>query len=152
MAYVAAEAAGISARTFREWMERGEGRHPTRPATPKLRRFVRMIDRARAEARVAAEAGIYREDPKFWLTHVARSRPDREGWTEPVAEDEAEGTFEDARQILARKLGLTAAFIAEEETEAKGRAPVSPEGRPSLQVVRDVAARTNPGKREGRAS
>src|SRR5438093_1561258 len=31
--HVAAEAAGISDRTFRDWMARGEGRHPTRSSS-----------------------------------------------------------------------------------------------------------------------
>ncbi len=35
---MAAEAAGISPRTFRDWMARGEGTHPERAPTPKLRR------------------------------------------------------------------------------------------------------------------
>jgi hypothetical protein len=49
--YVAAEAAGVSARTFSDWMARGEGRHPTRVPTPKLRAFAREVARARPRHR-----------------------------------------------------------------------------------------------------
>lgn len=110
-AHVAAEAAGISERTFRDWVARGEGRHPFRGPTPKLRAFAREVRRAQAEARVAAEAIVYREHPKFWLSHVARSRPGSEGWSHPASDpyagrrplDEAV-EVEDAREALARRL------------------------------------------------
>jgi hypothetical protein len=37
---------------------------------------------------------VAERDPKFWLTHMARSKPDREGWTEPVeAPEEAEASL-----------------------------------------------------------
>jgi hypothetical protein len=81
--HVAAEAAGISERTFREWIARGEGRHPTRPQTPKLRAFADAVRKARAEARAIAETSVYRSKPESWLRYVARSTPGREGWTDP---------------------------------------------------------------------
>src|SRR6185503_18217756 len=79
--YVAAEAAGFSARTFREWVERGEGTHPTRKATPKLRKFAEEVRRAKAQARALAETTVYREKPERWLARAAPTKPDREGWT-----------------------------------------------------------------------
>ena len=82
-AYVAAEAAGISERTFHDWIARGEGRHPTRAPTPRLRAFAQAVGKAQAEARLAAEARVYRDQPGYWLSRVARTRPDREGWTAP---------------------------------------------------------------------
>jgi hypothetical protein len=82
--YVAAEAVGVDARTFRDWMARGEGRHPTRRNTPQLKAFAKRIRQARAQGRAAKEIEVARDDPKYWLSHVARSRPDREGWTDPV--------------------------------------------------------------------
>lgn len=85
-AWVAAQAVGISPRTFREWMARGEARHPTRPPTTKLVRFAADVRRAEAEARVAAEARVYQEKPALWLARAGRSRPEREGWTEPAPE------------------------------------------------------------------
>jgi hypothetical protein len=85
--HVAATLAGIDARTFRDWMARGEGRHPTRSSTPALREFAKAVRQAKAQARAAAEIRIARADPKFWLQHVARSKAGAEGWTEPVADE-----------------------------------------------------------------
>ena len=90
--YVAAEAAGISARTFRDWIARGEGTHPTRASTPKLRRFAQRVAQAKAEARTSAEVRVHRDQPASWLAHAARSKPDREGWTTPSVVPGEEGT------------------------------------------------------------
>jgi len=79
--YVAAEAAGVAARTLREWLARGEGRSE-RGSTPKLRAFARKVRTAKALARVDAEVRVFRENPKLWLSRVARTRGDREGWGE----------------------------------------------------------------------
>lgn len=83
--YAAAEAAGISARCFYEWLSRGEGRS-ARGSTPKLTAFARKVRQAEAEARVLAEADVYRSRPALWLSRRARSKPGREGWTVPVAD------------------------------------------------------------------
>src|SRR2546428_3985173 len=82
--YVAAQAAGISARTFREWIQRGEGRHPTKRPTARLRRFAERVAQAKAEARLDAEVLVHRDSPMYWLTRAARSKPDKEGWSEPA--------------------------------------------------------------------
>jgi hypothetical protein len=81
--YVAAESAGISERTFREWIARGEGRHPTRPQTPKLRRLADAVRKSRAEARAVAETKVYQDRPESWLRYSARSKPGRDGWSDP---------------------------------------------------------------------
>jgi catechol 2,3-dioxygenase-like lactoylglutathione lyase family enzyme len=92
--YVAAEAAGIDERTFRDWMARGEERHPTRRTTPQLRLFAEQVRQARARARAGREIVVADKDPKFWLQHVARSKPNRDGWTEPIdVADEAGATI-----------------------------------------------------------
>jgi hypothetical protein len=88
--YVAAEAAGIDGRTFRDWVARGEARHPTRRRTPQLAAFARAVREARARARASREIIVADRDPKFWLQHAARSKPGREGWSEPVDEAFAE--------------------------------------------------------------
>jgi len=92
--YVAAEAVGISARTFRDWMARGEGRGP-RALTARHRAFAERVRQAQAEARIAAEVRVYREQPTYWLSHAARTRADREGWTA----DLRERLGEDAAQL-----------------------------------------------------
>jgi hypothetical protein len=89
-AYVAAEAAGVSERTFHEWIARGEERHPTRGSTPKLRAFAEQVRIAHAEARIAAELTIHKTQPGLWLSRVARTKPDREGWTDPPKQDQME--------------------------------------------------------------
>jgi len=81
--HVAAQAVGISPRTFREWLARGEGRG-SRPATPKLRALADQVRAAKAESRLSAEVRVYREQPAYWLSRVARSVEGAEGWTEPV--------------------------------------------------------------------
>jgi hypothetical protein len=136
MAYVAAEAAGIEVRTFREWVQRGEGRHPTRSVSSKLRRFAREVRKAQAEARVAAEIRANQEDVKFWLKHVARSRPGREGWTELAHEEEARdgATAFDAKAVLAARLDGRAATKGE-ELEKRGQLSE----QPPLRVVGDQA-------------
>jgi hypothetical protein len=82
--YVAAEAAGIDERTFRDWIARGEGRHPTRGKTPQLASLASAVREARAKARASREIIVADRDPKFWLQHAARSKPGREGWSEPI--------------------------------------------------------------------
>jgi hypothetical protein len=85
-AHVAASAAGVPERTFYEWLERGEQRHPTRSSTSKLRAFALAVRTAQSEARAAAEIRVHREHPRYWLTHAARTKPGSEGWTQPPPE------------------------------------------------------------------
>jgi len=88
--YVAAEAAGIDQRTFRDWVARGEGRHPSRRKTPQLAAFAEAVREARAKARASREIIVAERDPKFWLQHAARSKPGREGWSEPMEATDAD--------------------------------------------------------------
>ncbi|TMK37737.1 MAG: hypothetical protein E6G58_01150 [Actinobacteria bacterium] len=81
--YAAAEAAGISARCYYEWIARGEGRS-ARGSTPKLVAFAKEVRKAEAGSRVLAEAEVYRTRPALWLSRRVRSKPGREGWTAPV--------------------------------------------------------------------
>lgn len=85
--HVAAQAAGISARTFRELRQRAEGRHPTRRSTPELRAFFAAVDETVAKARLRREIEVAKADPKHWLKYRARSKPGLEGWTEPVPDE-----------------------------------------------------------------
>lgn len=113
--YVAARAAGISERTLDDWLARGEDRHPSRPTSPKLRRFARELRGAQAEARVGAEIRVYRESPAHWLRYAARSKPGHDGWSEPAtqgadrldAQHQLESLIErlDARESAERIVG-----------------------------------------------
>lgn len=84
--YVAAQTAGISPRTFREMMQRADGRHPSRGRTPELQQFARVVNEARARVRAKLEIEIARNDAKHWLRYQARSVPGLDGWIEPVPE------------------------------------------------------------------
>ncbi len=77
--WVAAAAAGIHKATLYRWLQWGEERREP------FRAFRDQMLRARAEARVAAEVAIHRDDKKFWLTHgPGKDRPGEPGWTETV--------------------------------------------------------------------
>ena len=66
-------------------MARGEGRG-ARASTARHRAFAERIRKAQAEARIAAEVRVYREQPTYWLSHAARTRAEREGWTADLRE------------------------------------------------------------------
>lgn len=118
--HAAAEAAGVSLRTFRDWISRGEGTHASRSSTPKLRRFAQAVRTARAEARIGAEIRVYRDRPAQWLSHAARSTPEREGWTTPGPEP-GPGTTETQAQpgnTLEERLAEFGREEAEQGTRA----------------------------------
>lgn len=82
--YIASEAAGIDARTFRDYMLRGLGLHSSRKPTPQLVQFAEAVMQAKARARAVREIQAAEHHVPFWLTHMARSKPGREGWTDPI--------------------------------------------------------------------
>src|SRR5437868_11753050 len=84
--WVAAEAAGVPRAAFDRWLARGArgGRQPHR-------RFYRNVTQALAQARMAAEAKVREQDPRFWLKHgPGRERSGHPGWSNP-ARAEARG-------------------------------------------------------------
>lgn len=81
--HAAAEAAGVPIRTFYEWIARGENRHATRGSTPQLVAFAREVAKAKAEARITAEATVHQQRPSHWLAYAARTKDGREGWSDP---------------------------------------------------------------------
>jgi hypothetical protein len=133
--YVAAQAAGISPRTFHDYMARGEGRNPTRRPTARLRAFAQAVRRAQAEARVAAETRVFQERPHWWLTHTARTLPGQDGWTAPPKEQVPTGVLEQWMagfdETASPKTGTLEERLAEierqdqEETRRKAQAEVS---------------------------
>lgn len=78
-AWVAAEAAGISKRTFYRWIERGErGEEPFAGLEARVRQ-------ARAQARMGAEQRVREQSPLSWLRlGPGRERADEPGWTQAV--------------------------------------------------------------------
>jgi len=84
--YVAAEAVGITAQTFCNWMRWGE------KGNPRYVSFFESITKAHAEARVTAEARVFQERPEAWLGKgPGRSKPGRDGWTERTEVTGADG-------------------------------------------------------------
>jgi hypothetical protein len=121
----AALAAGIPARTFEDWMARGEGRHPTRSSTRRLRAFAQRVRTAQAIARAGAEAKVYRENPLKWLARAAPSTPADEGWRDPPpekAESAPTGpTLEDGlRELDMRRKAEVIAEVANERCPVPG--------------------------------
>jgi len=105
--YVAAEAVGIDARTFRNYLQRGRGEHPTQRRTARLTSLARRVMEAKARARAAREIDAAEHHVPFWLTHMARSKPGREGWTDPVEDEqdgEAPGVYQPSLEEAAETL------------------------------------------------
>lgn len=77
--WVAAEANGVSRRSFYDWLAWGEkGREP-------YSQFSRDVAEARAQARLAAEIEVRRGNPLQWLRlGPGRDRKGAPGWTEQV--------------------------------------------------------------------
>ena len=76
--WIAAEAAGISKTTFYRWMRQGED-----AGSGIYHDFRQEVRQARAQARVAAEAEVRRDNPLAWLRYgPGRERPGEPGWTE----------------------------------------------------------------------
>ena len=90
---VAAEAAGVSRRSFYRWMALGEeGKEPYVTMQERVRR-------AKALSRVGAEMHVREKDPLSWLKMgPGRERRGEPGWTQPVpagAEVEPPGEWEE---------------------------------------------------------
>jgi hypothetical protein len=77
--HVAAEAAGVPAATFADWLQRGEQNHR------RYREFAAQVRQAQAQARLKAEIDARAADPRFWLRHgPGKETPEVPGWTQPV--------------------------------------------------------------------
>src|SRR4051812_20021462 len=82
--WVAAEACGISRRTFCRWMERGQAGEAPFAA------FSAAVRQARAEARAEAEAWVFANNRLAWLRFgPGRERHGVPGWTSPVSSPDA---------------------------------------------------------------
>ncbi len=77
--HVAAEAAGVPAETFADWMRRGEQK------SRRYRAFAAQVRQAQAQARLKAEVDARAADPRFWLRHgPGKETAETPGWTQPV--------------------------------------------------------------------
>src|SRR4051794_37730861 len=76
-AWVAAESAGISRRTFYRYMQLGER------GDPVYVHFYTEVCRARAEARFDAESRVFAANPALWLRKgPGRERQGEPGWSD----------------------------------------------------------------------
>lgn len=79
--YVAAEAIGITLRTWVRWLKEGENA----PTGSWANQFFLDVMQARSQARVTKELQVAKDDPKFWLrSGPGKTRLGRPGWTENV--------------------------------------------------------------------
>ena len=79
--HVAAEAAGVPAEVFQEWMERG-----SRPgAREPYRGLAEQVRHAHGHARCMSEVALRQKDPKAWLLNGPGKNSDNlPGWSMPV--------------------------------------------------------------------
>ena len=111
--WVAAEAAGIGASTFRRWMKDGE------LGVPAYHGFYEEVRKAHAEARVSAEVEIRKDNPLAWLRYgPGRDRgPEKRGWTD--TKDVTVKGDEDAPIPVALQFGKAKAKTPKEMTDAE---------------------------------
>jgi hypothetical protein len=76
--HVAAEAAGVSRRTFQNWMQRGGRRQAKQP----YRGFAEEVRQAAAQAQLRAEIAIFDKRPLDWLKcGPGKENSRRPGWS-----------------------------------------------------------------------
>ncbi len=76
--HVAAEAAGVSRRTFQNWMHRGGRRRAKQP----YRGFAEEVRQAAAQAQLRAEIAIFDKRPLDWLKcGPGKENSRRPGWS-----------------------------------------------------------------------
>jgi hypothetical protein len=74
----AAEAAGVPAVVFRDWLNKGAKRR----ASPRYKELRAAVTEAAAQARVTAEMACFTDDPKTWLTKgPGRETAETPGWS-----------------------------------------------------------------------
>lgn len=141
--HVAAEAAGVPATVFEEWLRIGQKRRARRV----YRDFWREVEQARAEARLSAELKAFTSKPLDWLRcGPGKETPERPGWTgvaRPAYQADASAAnclqtpeFQAFVQLLRRVLGpfpealaaLTQALEQEITIEMTTRTPAIPRG------------------------
>jgi hypothetical protein len=95
--HVAAEAAGVPAEVFQDWMERG-----SRPgARDPYRSLAERVRNAHGHARCMAEVDLRQTEPKAWLLNgPGKNSEALPGWSTPVKGQSAE---RDAVNVLLER-------------------------------------------------
>ncbi len=79
--HIAAEAVGVPAALFDDWLERGQVDGAWEP----YRSFAEEVREARSQARLRAETELFKDEPKRWLAHgPGRDSADNPGWSTAV--------------------------------------------------------------------
>jgi hypothetical protein len=82
--HVAAEAAGVPADVFDDWLARG-AKKVRRDSNPLYRQLRDEVRTAKAQARLKAEIAVMEDNPAKWLQQgPGKEKPEQEGWTVPV--------------------------------------------------------------------
>lgn len=150
--WVAAEASGISHRTFYNWITAGEAAETKEGEGGALAdqeqatlHFLREVRQARADVRAEVEIRVMQDDPLVWLKNgPGKTRGGREGWTDPTKR--IEHTGEDGGPIL-----LAAAMAELEEEEQAAKFTVHEEAAALPVPANGRAKRNGKVKRNGRA-
>lgn len=84
--WVAAQAAGITPNTFRNWMQREPKGEGFEEEDDMFTAFQNRVRKARAQVRAQAEAAVFKDAPFNWLRFgPGRERPGEPGWTDSTA-------------------------------------------------------------------
>jgi hypothetical protein len=76
--HIAAEAAGVPAEVFHDWIKKGQQRRAREP----YRSFATQVRQAIAQIRLLTEIDVRKDDPRFWLLKgPGRETPNNPGWT-----------------------------------------------------------------------
>jgi hypothetical protein len=106
--HIAAEAAGVPAAVFDDWMRRG--RSPR--ARPVCREFFLEVTKAAAQARLGAEIAALKDKPMDWLkSGPGKEAKDRPGWTTTVKPFLADGTTSGDPLLRAQVQALVARLL-----------------------------------------
>jgi hypothetical protein len=70
---------GLNLRTFYEWMQLGEGNHPTRKGSAKHRQFAEIVNEAIAAAHGGAQIRLYSKSPERWIQEARKDTDEARG-------------------------------------------------------------------------
>jgi hypothetical protein len=122
----AARRCGVAQNTVNDWVERGQGRHPTRKAAPVFVDFAIAVEKALADFEVSRLKGIETAiaiKPENWQAYawqLERWAPDRYGRRDHV---EVSGTLTvvEMRAFFVAVMQLMERYVPAERREAEAR-------------------------------
>jgi hypothetical protein len=140
--HVAAEAAGIPADVFRDWLARGDAPG----AEAQYRHFASAVREAAAQARLKLEVEAHNKRPLDWLkSGPGRQTAESEGWTVAARAPAAEPTS--STLMLPEVQRLIADVLAALEPFPEARAAVAA----VLEKISQDSASNRPQRRSSQA-